>query len=150
MYFAFLLACNGASGEPTVTPPKPAAETATATVSARSVDMTQFKNDMNSGTVPVVIDVRTAQEYQDGHVPGAINIPLDQVPNRMHDFDTWNTGEIYLICESGGRSARAATLLSAQGFKTVNIEGGTYAWRNAGYPTEKGAPSPSGAAPTGG
>ncbi|MGJ8722629.1 MAG: rhodanese-like domain-containing protein [Salinibacterium amurskyense] len=45
---------------------------------------------------------------------------------------------MYVICESGGRSAQAVEWLNTQGFDAVNIEGGTSAWRNAGLPVTKG------------
>ena len=84
-----------------------------------------------------MVDVRTPKEYAEGHVPGAQSIPLDQLPARMTELSSHKDAPIYLICESGGRSARASDLLTAAGYQAVNIDGGTYAWREAGLPTEK-------------
>jgi rhodanese-related sulfurtransferase len=55
----------------------------------------------------------------------------------MAELSSHKEGPVYLICESGGRSARASELLTAAGYAAVNIDGGTYAWREAGLPTEK-------------
>jgi rhodanese-related sulfurtransferase len=112
-------------------------KTVEASTEVKSIDMTRFKNDREAGKVAIVVDVRTPKEYAEGHIPGAISLPLDQVSTRITELEQWKEKEIYLICESGGRSKRAASLLSEAGYRTVNIEGGTYAWRNAGYPVEQ-------------
>lgn len=100
----------------------------------RTVDVATFKNAFFAGQVKTLIDVRTPGEFSAGHVPGAVNIPLDQVERRAEEIP--REGEVFVICESGGRSARAAAILAETGRKTVNVEGGTYAWRNAGHPIE--------------
>ncbi|RFA19830.1 rhodanese-like domain-containing protein [Subtercola boreus] len=79
---------------------------------------------------PVVIDVREPDEFASGHVPGAINVPLGSLPGA--DLPE---GPLHVICEMGGRSARATTALERQGRTATNIEGGTAAWREAGLPT---------------
>lgn len=84
----------------------------------------------------MVVDVRTPEEYAGGHVPGAVNLPLDALGARMDELGAHRDGEVYLICQSGRRSARAAELLSAAGYTAVNVEGGTAAWRAAGHPVE--------------
>lgn len=69
----------------------------------------------------VIIDVRTVGEFNSGAIEGAINIPLDQLENRLdlvRDYD-----EIIVYCQSGGRSARAKQLLKNAGFVNV-IDGG--------------------------
>ena len=103
----------------------------------RSVDLAAFKADFYDGKVPLLVDVRNPDEYAAGHVPGARNIPLDQVESRVAELDSFKNGPVYLICESGGRSARASQLLAGRGYQAVNVQGGTYAWRNAGLPTER-------------
>lgn len=106
-------------------------------ITFRSEDLAAFKADFYGGKVPVLVDVRTPEEFQAGHVPGARNIPLDQVENRATELDSFKGGPVYLICETGGRSARASHLLATRGYSAVNIQGGTYAWREAGLPLEK-------------
>ena len=84
-----------------------------------------------------VVDVRQPDEYEEAHVPGLRLIPLDQVPDRVQDFE--RDGEVYVICKSGGRSAKAVEFLRAQGVDAVNVAGGTMAWIEAGRPVETGA-----------
>jgi len=83
-----------------------------------------------------LIDVRSPDEYQSGHVPGAQLIALNTLMARASDIP--KDGDVYLICHSGGRSAQAADYLSRQcGHKNLfNIQGGTMAWLQAGYPSE--------------
>lgn len=102
----------------------------------REVPVSVLKADLDAKTVPLLIDVRTPEEFAAGHVPGAKNIPLDQVPNRLAEFGS-KDAEVYVICQSGGRSARAAATLQSHGFKPVNVSGGTGAWRAAGHPVDQ-------------
>ncbi|MBH0082442.1 rhodanese-like domain-containing protein [Salinibacterium sp. SWN167] len=84
---------------------------------------------------PVVIDVREPFEYVSGHAPAAASIPLGELVARVEELDRDET--VYVICESGGRSAQAVEWLNTQGFDAVNVEGGTSVWRNAGLPVSK-------------
>lgn len=88
----------------------------------------------------VLIDVRTPAEYAEGRVPGAVNVPLDQLESRLAELAPHRADDVYLICAVGGRSARATSILAANGFsKPINVDGGTNGWRAAGYPIEEGA-----------
>ena len=83
-----------------------------------------------------LIDVREPDEYLGGHVPGATPIPLGQVVDRQGEVPR---GErVYVICQGGGRSARATQFYRSQGIDAVNVEGGTAAWVNAGKPVVEG------------
>jgi rhodanese-related sulfurtransferase len=104
------------------------------TTAIRTIDVDALERARADGSAQVLIDVRTPAEYADGHVPGAKNIPLDQIGSRMAELPT--DQEIYLVCRSGSRSARAASLLSAEGRQTVNVAGGTLAWQRAGKAVE--------------
>jgi rhodanese-related sulfurtransferase len=87
-------------------------------------------------TSPVVVDVREPWEYQQGHVPGAVLIPLGQLASRVGELDSGRP--VAVICASGSRSQSAAALLGQKGFKTVyNVSGGTSAWRRSGLSLEK-------------
>lgn len=83
-----------------------------------------------------VFDVREPDEYVEGHVPGAPLVPLGDVAERVDEFPT--DREVLIICKSGGRSARAAEHLRAQGVDAVNVAGGTMAWIEAGNPVVTG------------
>jgi rhodanese-related sulfurtransferase len=80
-----------------------------------------------------VIDVREPSEFSAGHVPGATPIPLGQLGERLAEIT--GEGPVYLICQSGGRSAKATEFLASRGVNAVNVEGGTSAWQQAGHPT---------------
>ncbi|CAN5637317.1 rhodanese-like domain-containing protein [soil metagenome] len=83
-----------------------------------------------------VLDVRQPDEYEDGHVPGAHLIPLDQLSTRHTEVPT--DREVYVVCGSGGRSAAAAEALNGAGYRAVNVAGGTKGWIEAGNPVETG------------
>jgi rhodanese-related sulfurtransferase len=85
-----------------------------------------------------VVDVREPWEYREGHVPGAVNIPLSTLPTRLSELP--KDRPILLVCNSGNRSGVAADFLVQQGFageKVYNLEGGTYAWMSHGLPVER-------------
>lgn len=83
-----------------------------------------------------LFDVRQPDEYTEGHVPGAVLIPLADVPDRVGEFPT--EGTVYVVCRSGGRSATAVAFLRSAGVDAVNVDGGTMAWIEAGHPVVEG------------
>lgn len=76
-----------------------------------------------------IVDVRSAGEFAGGHVVGSLNIPLNEVPNRIEDFKKMN-GEIILCCASGNRSGQAMMFLRQNGFNNVHNGGG---WMDVNY-----------------
>ncbi|MGH9085927.1 MAG: rhodanese-like domain-containing protein [Acidimicrobiales bacterium] len=82
-----------------------------------------------------LIDVREDDEFQAARVPGALQIPLGEVVERIdevpHDGRT-----VYVICARGGRSGKAVEHYRAQGIDAVNVAGGTVAWIDAGLPID--------------
>ena len=83
-----------------------------------------------------IIDVRTPEEYAEGHVEGAKLIPVDELADRLAEVP--KDRQVYVYCRSGKRSARAAALLASQGFdKVENVLGGILAWQAAGHPVVK-------------
>lgn len=92
---------------------------------------------------PLLLDVRTPQEYRSGHAVKAVNIELDALSEavRAGTLDDWKEeGPILVICQSGKRSAQATVRLSKvfDFQQVINVKGGTSAWIAAGYPTEQG------------
>lgn len=84
-----------------------------------------------------LVDVREPHEYVGGHVPGAVLVPLSEVPDRVTEFgDEGDT--VYVICQAGGRSARACEFVRTLGINTVNVIGGTGAWIISGRPVVMG------------
>ncbi len=88
----------------------------------------------------VVVDVRQPDEYLGGHVPGAVLIPLNDVPERFGELPT--DREVLVVCRSGGRSYVASEFLVANGVRAVNVAGGTLAWIESGREVVEGE-SPS-------
>ncbi len=89
----------------------------------------------------VLLDVREDDEWTAGHAPGAVHIPMAELPQRLDELDadaTW-----HVICRSGGRSARVVAWLQHQGVEAVNVAGGMGAWLDAGRPvsSEDGGPA---------
>ncbi|MFN8252093.1 MAG: FAD-dependent oxidoreductase [Ferruginibacter sp.] len=75
----------------------------------------------------ILLDVRTAPEFEHGHIEGAINIPLDELRKRLPELD--NSKTIYVYCQIGLRGYLAQRILLQQGFENVfNIAGGFYLW----------------------
>lgn len=71
----------------------------------------------------VLIDVRTPEEYQEGHIPGSINIPLQQMEQAETDVKDKNK-KLYVYCRSGSRSRQAAGILKEMGYHDVHNIGG--------------------------
>jgi rhodanese-related sulfurtransferase len=83
-----------------------------------------------------VLDVREPGEYAAGHIPGALLIPLGELPDRLHEVP--EEGPVVVVCRSGNRSGQALRFLRQQGFDNVhNMLGGMLAWQRAGYEVEK-------------
>lgn len=84
---------------------------------------------------PQLIDVREPDEFMAGHAVGAINLPLGSIESAALPDPA---AAVYVICQAGGRSARAVQTLTTRGIDAVNVESGTSAWVLAGLPTEVG------------
>ena len=79
-----------------------------------------------------LVDVRTPSEFSAGHIPEAVNIPMDEVDARLADIR--RDKPVVLICQSGGRAQITCNLISAQHPSLLVLEGGTRAWLSAGLP----------------
>ncbi len=88
------------------------------------------------GSSPV-IDVREVTEYAEGHVPGAVLIPLGQVAQRAAEVPTADT--VYVICRSGRRSLDGALALTRLGRNAVSVDEGTLGWIARGLPVVTGS-----------
>lgn len=83
----------------------------------------------------IVVDVRTGQEYETGHITNAVNIPLGVLADRISELADYKSRPIIVACRSGSRSATAASMFTRQGFETVlNLSGGVMAWSNVNLP----------------
>ena len=78
-----------------------------------------------------VLDVRESFEWDAGHLPGAIHIPLGELPGRTDEVPS---GRVLVVCHVGARSAHATAFLRRQGVDAVNLTGGMAAWQAARRP----------------
>lgn len=88
----------------------------------------------STGTSHFLLDVRTPEEFADGHIAGAVNIPLAELPNQLSQIP--QDMPLVVYCRSGNRSAQAATLLKEAGYSQILDMGGIVDWVDAGYPVE--------------
>jgi rhodanese-related sulfurtransferase len=105
-----------------------------------SVDAQQGAALQSQGAL--LLDVREAYEYEQGHAPGSTLIPLGQLEQRLQEISSYKDKPVALICRSGQRSGVAQKLLKIAGFSaTANLEGGIIAWQRAGLPVVAGSAS---------
>ncbi|MGQ9634635.1 MAG: molybdopterin-synthase adenylyltransferase MoeB [Bryobacteraceae bacterium] len=94
---------------------------------AEDIDVLQLKDKLERGNRFLLLDVREQHEHQLCRLPGAVLIPMREVPKRLGELD--RNQEIVVYCRSGARSAKIAQLLRANGFPRVrNLTGGILAW----------------------
>ena len=101
------------------------------------IDVSQLEAAMGEGGF--LFDVREVDEYAAGRIPGARHISMATVPDRLAEFRV--EGPAYVVCGSGGRSARVVEFLRANGVDAVNVAGGTNAWIESGreYESDHGS-----------
>jgi rhodanese-related sulfurtransferase len=83
----------------------------------------------------IIIDVREPDEYKEGYIKGAVNIPLSQILTEIDHVDGCRDKKIVMQCKTGVRSMVACQNLKKDGFKhnMWNLDGGIYAWQKAGF-----------------
>lgn len=98
------------------------------------VDVDQFSKAVQNDTELQLIDVRTPEEFQQGHIPDAKNIDWRNKDFAAQISKLDKSRPVYIYCQSGGRSASAATKLVEEGFEVFELEGGMLNWRNRQLP----------------
>jgi rhodanese-related sulfurtransferase len=96
-----------------------------------TISILELRKHMTGPARWQLVDVRSGSEYCTGHIPGAINIPIEQIEARTGDLAD---GPTALVCKSGQRATMAATLLGPCGSRVMVLEGGTDAWKKADLP----------------
>lgn len=91
-------------------------------------DINQGVNEYNSTPGAVLVDVRTPQEYREGHIPDSRNVPLQEIGSVGLKLSTKET-HLFLYCHSGARSAQAAGVLRRMGYTSIRNIGGISAWK---------------------
>ena len=88
--------------------------------------------DENQGLV--VVDVRTVSEYEEAHIGGAINIPVQELEERIDELLKYD--DLLIYCRIGNRSSQAVKILKSNGYKKIyHMNEGITGWNSAGYPT---------------
>jgi rhodanese-related sulfurtransferase len=120
------------AGDP---PAPPKAETPAATP---LIDADQLLALKKTGSDPLLLDVRKPEEFAAGHVPGAINIPHDQLASRLGELPASRDKPVVVYCRSGRRSALAEDVLRQGGYQNVqHLKGDMLGWEAEGRPIEK-------------
>lgn len=109
----------------------------TAPVTPNTLTAAQAADRLDGFTV---IDVRTPAEYTTGHLPGAVNVPLDQVKRALPEIrQAAERGGLLVVCASGARSEKASGIMAADGVPAATLAGGTTAWASEGRGLERPA-----------
>jgi rhodanese-related sulfurtransferase len=87
-----------------------------------------------------VLDVREPEEWDAGHIEGAVHVPLSDLPGRFGELD--GEDSVLCVCHVGARSAQAVLFLRSRGLSAVNLHGGMLAWSAAGRPVVGAANPP--------
>ena len=103
---------------------------------------------MTVPTVPVadlpadapLLDVREADEWAAGHAPTTRHLPMSELTARLGELP--DDDPLYVVCRSGGRSARVVAYLAGQGYPAVNVDGGMQVWAAQGRPVVADAGAP--------
>lgn len=104
---------------------------------ASAVSPTEAVRLMNDGAV--LVDVRSVNQFKDGHITGARNVPGDQIADGAKALEKFRDQTIITCCDSGATSGAAARRLTELGFsRVVNLRGGLTAWRQDNLPVSKG------------
>jgi rhodanese-related sulfurtransferase len=87
----------------------------------------ELAKQLGAPSAPFVLDVREPAEYQQGHIPGSVLMPLGTLESRLHELPT--DRPIVAVCRSGARSGMATGVLRKAGRDALNMAGGMNAWR---------------------
>ena len=86
----------------------------------------------------VVVDLRTASEFSQGHLVNAINVLPENIIEQINTLNTNKDAQVLLVCKTGSTSKKVSLLLKKEGYENINIlSGGMLNWSNSGLPTSK-------------
>jgi rhodanese-related sulfurtransferase len=101
----------------------------------KALDLAQA---IERGCAPMIVDVRSPAEFAEGHVPGAINVPFNEVGKRIGSLPPDRATPLVLYCGHGPRAWLAAASLRRRGYRTIDfVRGHMAAWRRAGLPEQR-------------
>ena len=104
------------------------------TISFGDVTVEEAKSLVESNVSLIIVDVRIREEYDSGHIEGAILIPVSELEGRINELS--KEEELLIYCRTGNRSSNSVNILKANGYtKIFHMNDGIIAWIQAGYPT---------------
>lgn len=96
----------------------------------KNINSEEAYNLINSNEDMIILDVRTKEEFIDGHIPGAISIPVQKIDNILEDLDEFKDKPVLVYCASGGRSPHAVKALLNNDFsKVYHLNRGILSWK---------------------
>lgn len=105
----------------------------------KQISAAELVEQIKLDKVPMILDVRTQEEYSEGHIPGAINIEYRELPSRIDEINAFTNKKIVVYCERGVRANIAEETLNKAGFTEVlRLEGDMSGWRERGLATDDG------------
>ena len=93
-----------------------------------------YQAKFGAGADHLLVDVRTPEEFNSGHIAGAVNIPVDQLAQRLNEVPKDKPVVVY--CRSGNRSGQAAQFLDSSGYPQIYDLGGIVTWTQQGFPVQ--------------
>ncbi len=103
--------------------------------SARYVVVNDLERLLSKDSTVMLVDARTAEEFDEGHVPGAVNVPIADLTEFAASRGKTDDGLVVTMCGSTGRGEKAAEILRSHGVENVRVlQGGLKAWREEGLP----------------
>lgn len=98
------------------------------------ITVEELKKEIEAKSKYVLLDVRTAGEYERGHLPESIHLPVDEVDQKIENIIADKNAKIYVYCLSGSRSVMAVDVMIKKGYKNVyDVDHGLLAWRAKGF-----------------
>ena len=95
----------------------------------------QLQQRINRNEAPLILDVRTSEEYRNGHIAGALHIPVQKLSEELHKIGVNKQRELVIYCHSGKRAKKASMILADADFTGARELTGHYqAWKQAGLP----------------
>jgi len=104
----------------------------------KKITAEELNERIQQSQAPLILDVRTEEEYELGHIPGALNIPYNELSSRLREIEVAKTEEIVVYCFAGKRAKIAETTLDNYGYVNLrDLDGHFKYWRRGGHPVEK-------------
>ena len=98
-------------------------------ITVNKIDSIKAQKDFNEKSGYIIVDVRTKEEFDEGHIPGSINIPNEEILNDRPEELSDLSQDIYIYCRSGNRSNQAAKKLIKMGYTNIYDFGGIIDWK---------------------